>query len=184
MGIKKVVSLTLPMISIAIFCVLLSTQHCAAAATIVNEKGGSLIKKTCAKTKFPDVCSSTLESDPQSSKVTDVKGLSKIGLELVFTKGKEVVEVAHDLVNKAHDYDLWSRRVACMSSYNMSIYNVKDNGLPSLDATKYKNVYEILEKARSEIAYCSTLNVPELSKSNTIMTSFLIDLKSIVHLLF
>ncbi|KAG6669328.1 hypothetical protein I3843_01G228500 [Carya illinoinensis] len=185
MGIKNVVSLPLclPMISIVLFCVLISTQHCAAATA--NQNGESLIKKTCKQTEFPDVCSSTLESDPRSSNAVDVRGLSRIGLELVFTKGEETVKVAHDLVIQIGiGYDTWARRAGCMSSYNLSIHNVKEKGLPNFDAKRYKDAYQILENAWTEIHYCSTLNVPELAERNTIMTKFLTALKTILHLLF
>ncbi|XP_041019597.1 uncharacterized protein LOC121261339 [Juglans microcarpa x Juglans regia] len=184
MGIKNVVSLDplLPMISIVIVCVLLSTQHCAAATA--NKNGESLINKTCKQTEFPDVCRSTLESDPRSSNAVDVRGLSRIGLELVFSKGQETVKVAYDLVIKSTDYDTWSRRAGCMSSYNMSIHNVKEKGLSNFDARRYKNAYQILEDAWGEIHYCGTLNVPELAERNTMMTQFLAALKAILHLLF
>lgn len=184
MGIKKVVSLDplLPMISIVIFCVLLSTQHCEAATA--NKNGESLIKKTCKQTEFPDVCRSTLESDPRSSNAVDVRGLSRIGLELVFSKGQETLKVAYDLVINSTEYETWSRRAGCMGSYNLSIHNVKEKGLPNFDARRYKDAYQILENAWGEIHHCSTLNVPELAERNTMMTKFLTALKAILHLLF
>ncbi|XP_018837516.1 uncharacterized protein LOC109003708 [Juglans regia] len=184
MGIKKAVSLypLLPMISIVIFCVLLSTQHCAAATAKKN--GESLIKKTCKQTEFPDVCRSTLESDPRSSNAVDVRGLSRIGMELVFIKGRETLKVAYKLVLNSTGYDIWSRRAGCMSSYNMSIHNVKEKGLPYFNARRYKYAYQILENARGEISYCGTLNVPELAERTTMMTQFLTALKAILHLLF
>ncbi|XP_042978551.1 uncharacterized protein LOC122309224 [Carya illinoinensis] len=178
MGIKNVVSLPLclPMISIVLFCVFISTQHCAAATA--NQNDESLIKKICRQTQFPDVCSSTLESNPRSSNAVDVRGLSRIGLELLFTKGEEIVKVAHDLViERGIDYDTWARQARCMSSNNLSIHNVKEKGLFNFDARRYKDAYQILENAWTEIHYCSTLNVPELAERNTIMTKFVTALK-------
>jgi pectinesterase inhibitor-like protein len=96
MAIQVSVSLCLIVIPIAL-SFLLSSYHFAIAS---NEIGNSLIAKSCNQTEFPDVCISTLESDPRSSNA-NLTDLSKIGFELTVTKSNETLAEAFKLLINA-----------------------------------------------------------------------------------
>jgi pectinesterase inhibitor-like protein len=176
MGIKHLgVSLSLPLlvISVAIF-------QCGTAA---DETGKALITKTCGSTAFPDVCTTTLESDPRSSSA-DLKGLSRIALELSIAKTNETAGVAYYLLNHASGYATWAERSACFHGYNMSINKIKEEGLPSFDQGKYDKAYQSVDLLNQEAAHCSTFNIPELTEKNTLLSKFSTDVKTILDLLY
>ncbi|KAB1218559.1 Pectinesterase inhibitor [Morella rubra] len=177
MAIKLSVSLSLLMIS-----AVLSLLHPSESRGIASgEKGKPLITKTCSRTEFPDICTSTLESDPRSLNA-DLTGLSRIALELVEAKANEAAVVAYKLLNSAPDYPTWSDRSACFYSYNSTVYRIKQEGLQDFDARKYDKV-GVLNQVNGEILHCNTLNVPELKDSNTIISRFITDVKKILSFL-
>ena len=93
---KVDVSLCLFVIPI-VLSLLLSSHHFAKAD---NEIGKPLITATCSQTEFPDVCISTLESDPHSS-IADLTNLSRIALEIAVTKANETKADTFKLFNNA-----------------------------------------------------------------------------------
>ncbi|XP_062162440.1 pectinesterase inhibitor-like [Alnus glutinosa] len=173
MGIK-LLGVSLPLLVISIIAV---------TSTAADEKGKPLITKTCAGTEFPDVCTSTLESDPRSLSA-DLKGLSRIALELSATKGNDSAGVAYNLMQNASGYDTWSERSACFHGYNMSVYQIKDHGLQSFDDGKYDKAYQAVDLLNKEALYCSTFQIPELDESNTMLSKFTTVVKTILQLLF
>ena len=94
-----------------VLSLLLSSHHFAEAD---NE-----IAKTCALTEYPEVCTTTLESDSRSSSA-NITGLSRIGLELTGTKASETAAVAYKLINNASSYAEWDIRATCFHIYNSS----------------------------------------------------------------
>uniref|UniRef100_A0A2N9GBY4 Pectinesterase inhibitor domain-containing protein n=1 Tax=Fagus sylvatica TaxID=28930 RepID=A0A2N9GBY4_FAGSY len=107
-----------------------------------NEIGNSLIAKSCNQTEFPDVCISTLESDPRSSNA-NLTDLSKIGFELTVTKSNETLAEAFKLLINASDYEEWARRSACYYEYNSSDSQIKV-GLQYFDEMKYDEANRIV----------------------------------------
>ncbi|XP_059436539.1 pectinesterase inhibitor-like [Corylus avellana] len=174
MGIKQLgVSLPLLVILVAIF-------QCGTAA---EETGKALITKTCSSSAFPDVCTSTLESDPRTS-TADLKGLSRIALELSLAKTNETAGVAYYLLNHASGYLTWAERSACFNGYNISLYKIKEQGLPSFDQGKYDKAFQSVDYLNQNAVYCSRFDIPELTEKNTLLSRFSNDVKTILHLLF
>ncbi len=179
MAIQVTVSLCLMVIPIAL-SFLLSSRHFAIAS---NEIGNSLIAKSCNQTEFPDVCISTLESDPRSSKA-NLTDLSKIGFELTVTKSNETLAEAFKLLNNASDYEEWARRSACYDTYNSSDYQIKV-GLEYFDEMKYDEANRIVGLYNEGLNYCLlNLTVVELTERITFLKKFTTDLKVILHLLY
>ena len=177
MAIQVSVSLCLIVIPIAL-SFLLSSHHFAIAS---NEIGNSLIAKSCNQTEFPDVCISTLESDPRSSNA-NLTDLSKIGFELTVTKSNETLAEAFKLLINASDYDEWARRSACYYTYNSSNFQIKV-GLQYFDERKYDEANRIVGLYNEGLNYC-LVNVVELTERITFLKKFTTDLKVILHLLY
>ncbi|XP_062161940.1 pectinesterase inhibitor-like [Alnus glutinosa] len=173
MGIK-LLGVSIPLLVISIIAV---------TSTAADEKGKPLITKTCAGTEFPDVCTSTLESDPRSLSA-DLKGLSRIALELSATKGNDSAGLAYNLMQNASGYEPWSERSACFHGYNTSVYQIKDQGLQSFDEGKYDKAYEAVDLLNKEALRCNTFQIPELDESNTMLSEFTTVVKTILQLLF
>jgi pectinesterase inhibitor-like protein len=172
MGIKLLgVSLSLLVISVAVI---------SAAA---DEKGKPLITKTCSGTEFPDVCTSTLESDSRSLSA-DLKGLSRIALELTAAKANDAAEVAYPLLQHASGYETWAQLSACFNGYNLSASRIKGDGLQSFDEGKYDKAYQTVDLLNKEVVHCSTFHIQELAENNTLLSRFTTDVKTILHLLF
>ncbi|KAL7263834.1 hypothetical protein ACSBR1_001899 [Camellia fascicularis] len=58
-----------------------------------------LIADTCKKSEYPDLCNSTLRSDPRSAKA-DAKGLAHIMLEVALTKASTTFNQVKNLLSK------------------------------------------------------------------------------------
>jgi len=155
----------------------------AVISTAADEKGKPLITKTCGGTEFPDVCTSTLESDSRSLEA-DLKGLSRIALELIAAKSKEAAGVAYPFVQNSTSYESWSQRVTCFDGYNFSADRIKGDGLQYFDEGKYKKAYQIVDLLYNETIYCNGFGIPQLAETNTFMSKFTSVVKTILHLLF
>jgi pectinesterase inhibitor-like protein len=166
-----VVSLPLLVLSIAV------------TSTAADEKGEPLITKTCSGTEFPDVCTSALESDPRSS-TADVKGLSRIALELSATKAKEAAGVAYKLMQNSSDYADWSKRTTCFDGYNSTADRIKGEGLIYFEEGKYEKAYQIVNLLTEDIKYCTSFGVPQLIETNTMLSKVISVVKTILHLIF
>ncbi|KAL0010430.1 hypothetical protein SO802_005538 [Lithocarpus litseifolius] len=178
MTMKVDVSLCLLVIPI-VLSLSLSTHHFAEAD---NEIGESLITTTCNHTEFPDVCNSTLESDPRSSSA-NLTGLSRIGLELAIAKADEIKADAFKLIFNASNYSNWDIRSACFGAYNRSFYPFKES-LQYFDEQKYNESYTIVDTFNKGLRYCIDIGVRELTAGITFLTKFTTDVKAILHLLF
>ncbi|KAK4590668.1 hypothetical protein RGQ29_021009 [Quercus rubra] len=178
MAMKVDVSLCLLVIPI-VLSLSLSTHHSAKAD---NEIGRSLITTTCNNTEFPDVCISTLESDPRSS-TADLTNLSRIALELAITEANETKAEAFKLVNNAGSYESWGIRLACYDGFNSSVYQLEES-LQYFDQLKYNESNRIVELFNGGLNYCINLGVAELSTRITFLRKFTTDIKAILHLLF
>jgi pectinesterase inhibitor-like protein len=169
----KLLAVSLPLLVLSI----------AVISTAADEKGESLITKTCGGTEFPDVCTSALESDPRSS-TADVKGLSRIALELSATKAKEAAGVAYKLMQNSSDYADWSKRTTCFDSYNSTADRIKGEGLKYFEEGKYEKAYQIVNLLTEDIKYCTSFGVPQLVETNTMLSKVISVVKTILHLIF
>jgi pectinesterase inhibitor-like protein len=174
MGIKQLgFCLPLLVVSVAIF-------QCGMAA---DETGKALITRTCSRTAFPTVCTSTLESDPRSLKA-DLKGLSRIALELTLTLTKQATDAASDVLDHSTGYTTWAESAACFDSYNTTLHNLKQQGIPSFDQGKYDKAYQAVDDVHGKAVACSNYRIRALDAKNTLLTRFSDDVKTILHLLF
>ncbi|XP_023878511.1 cell wall / vacuolar inhibitor of fructosidase 2-like [Quercus suber] len=178
MAMKIDVSLCLFVIPI-VLSLLLSSHHFAKAD---NEIGEPLITATCRKTEFPDVCSSTLESDPRTSSA-NLKGLSRIALELAIIKANETKRAAFSLINNATSYENQGKRLACYDGFASRV-NQFVVSLQNFDQLKYSESNRIVEVFIGGLNYCIDLGVAELSTRITFLRKFTTDVKAILHLLF
>ena len=178
MAIKYGVSLSLLVIQI-VLSLLFSSHHFAKAD---NEIGKSLITTTCNHTEFPDVCISTLESDPRSFSA-GLTNLSRIALELAITEANETKVEAFKLVNNAGSYESWGIRLACYDGFNSSVYQLEES-LQYFDQLKYNESNRIVELFNGGLNYCINLGVAELSTRITFLRKFTTGIKAILHLLF
>jgi pectinesterase inhibitor-like protein len=119
-------------------------------STAADEKGELLIMKSCGSTEFPDMCTSALESDPRSS-TADIKGLSRIALELSATKAKEAAGVANKLMQNSSDYADRSKRTTCFDGYNSTADRIKGEGLKYFEEGKYETAYQIVNLLTEDI---------------------------------
>ena len=101
---------------------LFSSHHFTTAG---NEIGKSLINKTCSHTEFPDVCISTLESDPRSSSA-NLTDLPRIALELTLPKANETLVKAYNLLKNASTHNQFVRSL-CFTSLNVTLVDLKES---------------------------------------------------------
>ncbi|KAB2623537.1 cell wall / vacuolar inhibitor of fructosidase 1-like [Pyrus ussuriensis x Pyrus communis] len=86
------------LVQIVCLVVFLPTSHCN-RMTVFFPMDANLIAQTCNQTPYPDLCVSTLQSDPRSAKA-DVKGLGIIMVDAVRAKAHEANLRLEDLINR------------------------------------------------------------------------------------
>ncbi|KAK8664445.1 hypothetical protein V6N13_084235 [Hibiscus sabdariffa] len=89
-----------------------------------QENNASLVETTCKSTPFYNLCVSTLESDPDSSR-TDIPGLAIIGANRLNAKVYDSFKEIASLLEEAKDESLKKALVECDDHYKTIItYNV------------------------------------------------------------
>ncbi|KAB2616059.1 cell wall / vacuolar inhibitor of fructosidase 1-like [Pyrus ussuriensis x Pyrus communis] len=86
------------LIQIVCLVVFLPTSHCN-RLTVFFPMDANLIAQTCNQTPYPDLCVSTLQSDPRSAKA-DVKGLGIIMVDAVRAKAHEANLRVEELIDR------------------------------------------------------------------------------------
>ncbi|KAM1356952.1 hypothetical protein ACFX13_031729 [Malus domestica] len=86
------------LIQIVCLVVFLPTSHCN-RLTVFFPMDANLIAQTCNQTPYPDLCVSTLQSDPRSAKA-DVKGLGIIMIDAVRAKAREANLQVEELIDR------------------------------------------------------------------------------------
>ncbi|KAM1150478.1 hypothetical protein ACFX13_031727 [Malus domestica] len=86
------------LIQIVCLVVFLPNSHCN-RLTVFFPMDANLIAQTCNQTPYPNLCISTLQSDPRSAKA-DVKGLGIIMVDAVKAKAREANLRLHELFDK------------------------------------------------------------------------------------
>ncbi|KAG5560848.1 hypothetical protein RHGRI_004007 [Rhododendron griersonianum] len=81
-----------------------------------------LIADTCKKTDYPELCISTLRSDPLS-KTADVEGLARIVLKVLLVKVNATLNRANDLSKESEDPVVKECLNVCASQYDDAIYD-------------------------------------------------------------
>ncbi|KAK8671244.1 hypothetical protein V6N13_037844 [Hibiscus sabdariffa] len=86
----------------------------------LSYSANSLIETTCTKTPFPDLCISTVKSDPRSS-TADVPGLALIVADSVNEKASATLNQISTLLKSATDPNMKKALSGCVDSYNTII---------------------------------------------------------------
>ena len=142
----------------------------------------SLVAPTCNHTEFPDVCISTLESDPRSS-TADLTNLSRIALEIAVTKANETKADAFKLFNNATSDESRETRLACYEyGFNSSVYQFEES-LQYFDEQNCTESSRIVYIFNGGLDYCIDVGVVELTVSITFLKKFTTVVKEILDLL-
>lgn len=98
------------------FSVLFTLNYCSC---------GDLIADTCKKTKYPNLCISTLRSNPDS-KTADVEGLVRIILKVMLARANAILNQVNDLLKKTKDRGLKQSLTICASLYGEALYDIPE----------------------------------------------------------
>ncbi|CAK9145689.1 unnamed protein product [Ilex paraguariensis] len=135
-------------------------------STLVIEKGADLIEKTCRRTKYHNLCVSSLHADPRSAKA-DVKGLARIILELSLAKANVTLVYIQQLYNKTTDPVLKPYFNSCIEQYRDVAEQVLQMAISFLDSNNYKESSTNAEYASTAAQDCEDRfkGPPEVRKS-------------------
>ncbi|OMO58511.1 Pectinesterase inhibitor [Corchorus olitorius] len=103
------------LLQIAFSFTFLPETHQLSSSTNLN-----LVETTCKKTPFYNLCLSTLQSDPRSSKA-DVAGLAHIGADKVKARATATLRQITVLLKGAKDPKLKTALTECLDLYNTII---------------------------------------------------------------
>ena len=101
---------------------------------------------------------------------------------LTVTKSNETLAEAFKLLNNGSTYEEWVRRAACYSTYNSSVYQIKE-GLQYF-VEKYEEANRIVSLYNEGLNYYLNLDVVDLTERITFLKKFTTVLKAILHLLY
>ncbi|KAI8546922.1 hypothetical protein RHMOL_Rhmol07G0157000 [Rhododendron molle] len=93
---------------------------CSVLFTLTYYSRADLIADTCKKTEYPNLCISTLRSNPDS-KTADVEGLVRIILKVTFARVNATLDRVNDLLKKTKDRGLKQSLVICASLYGDAV---------------------------------------------------------------
>ncbi|KAK8661851.1 hypothetical protein V6N13_091442 [Hibiscus sabdariffa] len=153
----------------------------------LSHSANSLIESTCTKTPFPDLCISTLKSDPRSS-TADVSGLALIVADSVNAEAMATLNQISTLLKSATDPNMKKALSGCVDSYNTII---KADIPVAIDAIEKKNPKYAVDSATDagdEAQRCegsfrgNSANSP-ISGSNKAVHDLSVILRSIASLL-
>ncbi|XP_028055798.1 uncharacterized protein LOC114259964 [Camellia sinensis] len=82
-----------------------------------------LIADTCQKSEYPDLCNSTLRSDPHSAKA-DATGLARIMLEAALTKASTTFNQVKKLLSRTTEPVLKECLTACTDLYGLIVKEI------------------------------------------------------------
>ncbi|KAI7979142.1 Cell wall / vacuolar inhibitor of fructosidase 2 [Camellia lanceoleosa] len=82
-----------------------------------------LIPDTCNKSEYPDLCNSTLRSDPRSAKA-DATGLARIMLEAALIKASTTFDQVKKLLSKTTEPVLKQCLIDCTELYGLIVKEI------------------------------------------------------------
>ncbi|KAL6968630.1 hypothetical protein U1Q18_034428 [Sarracenia purpurea var. burkii] len=90
---------------------------------LCNFSQADLIDDTCKKIDYPDLCSSTLRSDPRSN-TTDVKVFARIVLKVTLVKANSTLNKVNNLLKTTTERVLKECLTICSGQYTSAVYEI------------------------------------------------------------
>lgn len=133
----------------------------------LSEVGADLIAETCAKTTNPDLCATSLRSDPRGASAKDAKALTHIMYDLVLSNSKDTLAQVQKLLGGSPDPGLTSSLTICKSGYDSIVSDKIPNALKNLDSSSYVTATSLMSDAMFLAQICErTLSTgPAVPKS-------------------
>ncbi|OVA13436.1 Pectinesterase inhibitor domain [Macleaya cordata] len=126
-----------------------ATARPMVATHIDIEKDDDLIKKTCKKTDYYDLCVSSLKSDARSStKTADLNDFVMIFIDLAMSNASETYGFLNKLIDNTTDYALQLAIRDCTVFYDKGYQILRNAQL----ITNYEVLYNEVGRAKDEAA--------------------------------
>ncbi|KAI8004665.1 Pectinesterase inhibitor [Camellia lanceoleosa] len=127
-----------------------------------------LIADTCKKSEYPDLCNSTLRSDPRSAKA-DAKGLTRIMLEVALTKASTTFNQVKNLLSKTTEPVLKRCLAICADMYDSIVEEIpkaiQNVGLDNNEANHQADL------ALTDVDTCESIFSEEPNKRKSPLTA-------------
>ncbi|KAJ8771193.1 hypothetical protein K2173_025910 [Erythroxylum novogranatense] len=117
-----------------------------------NQKVSELITQTCEKTRYKDLCISTLETFAGSNQ-DDLPGLAKRALKVTSLHGGEVHDKLIAFYNQTEDESVRQCLTDCSENYQDAIDQLEDS-LAALDAKNYNDLNLWTSAAMADAELC------------------------------
>ncbi|OMP12246.1 Pectinesterase inhibitor [Corchorus olitorius] len=125
-------------------------QNFSSAATAQGEE--SLISKACKESRNPDLCKSTLETDPLTKKAESYNSLCRVAMVVAISKIKKVSFLLAKSLAKESDFRNKSGIMVCTQRYDNALYALNMTAIPAFDEKNYNEAYHAVSLA----GYCAT----------------------------
>ena len=138
----------------------------------VLSMNSDLIEKTCKQTPNYNLCVSSLQSDPRSSKA-NVQGLALIMVDVVAAKTKETLNHIYKLLKQSPKPDHQLSLSYCANNYEAVLKGDIPEAIEALRTGNYKFAEQGSDDAANEVDLCENKFLPG--------TSPLTDMNKVVH---
>ncbi|KAI8005112.1 Pectinesterase inhibitor [Camellia lanceoleosa] len=127
-----------------------------------------LIADTCKKSEYPDLCNSTLRSDPRSAKV-DATGLARIMLEAALTKASTTFNQAKKLLSKTTEPVLKECLTLCTDNYKLIIEEIP-KAIQNVGSDNSEAIHQA-DLALTDVDTCESIFSEEPNKRKSPLTA-------------
>ncbi|CAL5330147.1 unnamed protein product [Camellia sinensis] len=177
----KVLGVSLPIPTLLTLFLLLLIQPPFTAAHKTTSI--SLITETCNRTKFPQICISTLEADNRSF-TANLSSLCGIATQQSAAKANLTLSKVTELLKNSTEYGIWESLQVCQYVYNQSNYRIANEGVPAIHRGDFKTAHQMVGLVNKAASDCNQTRLEILSQANTLLFRLTVDTMAMLHLLF
>ncbi|KAL5783851.1 hypothetical protein ACOSP7_008880 [Xanthoceras sorbifolium] len=167
--------------SIVIHLLLIHHQNTVIATDYSNDV--SLITKSCSGTKVPSVCTSILEADPRSKAATNLKWLSRVGIDILCEKANETISIFKKAAESETDPSLKQNLEFCGRIFGDCSYVVQHEGIPYFESGDYKSAKMEIYTCCVTASDCQDTGIKLFSKEVQTLYNFTADMTNFMDML-
>ncbi|KAB1225605.1 Cell wall / vacuolar inhibitor of fructosidase 1 [Morella rubra] len=138
------------LLHVILFSVFLQSTQCSNFST---DESGNLLEEICKQTPLYDLCLSSLQSNPQSSK-TDVKGLARIMADTLLANAADALNYIEGLIKQSPEPEVERSLAYCAELYIPVVKYTLPQAIDALTNGQYKFANFGISDAAKEADAC------------------------------
>lgn len=135
---------------------LITTLNLTRAFPQAPQNDQDLVSFACNHTLYPEICISSLKSDPRTKTASDLKAIASIALDQTATQATQTESYIDELLEKSHgSYGQTNGRSLedCQEEYSEAVEDLRE-ATAALNHGKYDDVNELVSGAMTDCQTC------------------------------